>query len=91
MFLPTLGELYLERCMFGHYRGDIPIEWYWKVWFRDYVYFGMAIVLALLSIVIVWSESTFGIPIGDDKHLSIAANLVYHGHMNNNYAIVEVR
>ena len=39
----------------------------------------------------MWSESTFGIPIGDDDHLSIAANLVYHGHMNNNYAIVEVR
>lgn len=67
------------------------IEWYWKVWFRDYVYFGIAIVLALVSITIVWSESTFGIPIGDDKHLSIVANLVYHGHMNNNYAIVEVR
>ena len=66
-------------------------EWYWKVWFRDYVYFGIAIVLSLMSVAIVWSESTFGIPIGDDNHLSIAANLVYHGHMNNNYAIVEVR
>lgn len=66
-------------------------EWYWKVWFRDYVYFGIAIVLSLMSVAIVWSESTFGIPIGDDDHLSIAANLVYHGHMNNNYAIIEVR
>ena len=55
------------------------------------MYFGIAILLALVSITIVWSESTFGISIGDDKHLSIIANLVYHGHMNNNYAIVEVR
>ena len=55
------------------------------------MYFGIAIVLALMSIIIVWSESTFGIPIGNDRHLSISANLVYHGHMNNNYAVVEVR
>ena len=44
-----------------------------------------------MSVAIVWSESTFGIPIGADNHLSIAANFVYHGHMNNNYAIIEVR
>ena len=49
-------------------------------------------VLALLSVVIVWSESTFGIPIGgENNYLSICSTLVYHGHNKNNYAIVEVR
>ena len=55
------------------------------------MYFGIAIILSFMSVAIVWSESTFGIPIGADNHLSIAANFVYHGHMNNNYAIIEVR
>ena len=48
-------------------------------------------VLALLSVVIVWSESTFGIPIGgENNYLSVCSTLVYHGHSKNNYAIVEV-
>jgi len=67
-------------------------EWYWKVWFRDWVYLVVAVILALLSVIIVWSESTFGIPIGgENNYLSVCSTVVYHGHSRNNYAIVEVR
>nr|CAG4649190.1 EOG090X03B7 [Scapholeberis mucronata]SVE93519.1 EOG090X03B7 [Scapholeberis mucronata] len=35
------------------------IEWYWKCLFKRYVCQGLAMVLALLSILVVWSELTF--------------------------------
>lgn len=34
-------------------------EWYWKCLLRRYVCQGLAMILALLSILVVWSELTF--------------------------------
>nr|SVE76907.1 EOG090X03B7 [Daphnia lumholtzi]SVE78134.1 EOG090X03B7 [Daphnia lumholtzi] len=35
------------------------LEWYWKCFLRRYVCQGLAMVLALLSVLVVWSELTF--------------------------------
>nr|SVE75655.1 EOG090X03B7 [Daphnia hispanica] len=35
------------------------IEWYWKCLLRRYVCQGLAMILALLSVLVVWSELTF--------------------------------
>ena len=34
-------------------------EWYWKCLLRRYVCQGLAMILALLSVLVVWSELTF--------------------------------
>ncbi len=65
------------------------IEWYWKLWIRQWVYRVGAILLALLSILIVWCEITFWAQFGDIR-LSIFAELVYVLHDYGNYIAVEV-
>ena len=37
----------------------IDLEWYWKCFLRRYLCQALAAVLALLSILVVWSELTF--------------------------------
>ena len=63
-------------------------EWYWKVLLRHWVYRVCAAILFLFSFIIVWSEATFGIP---NVRLSIIANIIYLGHNNTNYIVIEVR
>ena len=63
-------------------------EWYWKVLLRHWVYRACAVILFLFSLIIVWSEATFGIP---NVRLSIIAQIIYLGHNNTNYIIIEVR
>lgn len=62
------------------------LEWYWKLWFRPWVYFVLAILLAFLSLSIVWSEATFSI---QQQNLSVFARLVYASHKFGNYISVE--
>lgn len=65
----------------------LPPEWYWKVLLRHWVYRVCAVILFLFSLIIVWSEATFGIP---NVRLSIIANIIYLGHNNTNYIVIEV-
>ena len=64
-----------------------PPEWYWKVWFRPWVYRVCAIFFALLSLVIVWCEVTFS---SHKVTLSVLALLVHVWHDVGNYIAVEV-
>jgi hypothetical protein len=66
------------------------LEWYWKVKLRHWVYRIGAVLLCIFSVIIVWSEATFGIPLPGDRHLSITANIIYWGHYSSNYIVVEL-
>ena len=93
MYITSLLYLIHTRilpCMYVHKDLSCFLEWYWKVKIRDWVLKSIAIILFIFTIVIVWSEGTFGIPLPNRQHLSIIANVVYAAHNNANYVIVEV-
>lgn len=47
------------RSHFTHYLNSFLTEWYWKCLLRRHVCQGLAMILALLSVLVVWSELTF--------------------------------
>ena len=83
---PALAVLYHPYAC-SPSTSHLPPEWYWKVLLRHWVYRVCAVILFLFSLIIVWSEATFGIP---NVRLSIIANIIYLGHNNTNYIVIEV-
>ena len=63
VYHPTIGEIIFLFCCFlkiiFYNVFNLCVEWYWKCLFRRYLCQALAAVLALLSILVVWSELTF--------------------------------
>nr|CAG4647762.1 EOG090X03B7 [Moina brachiata]SVE92915.1 EOG090X03B7 [Moina brachiata] len=62
-------------------------EWYWKCFFRRYFCQGLAMALALVSILVVWSELTF---FNADPALSLFAIFVRMAKEHYDYLAIEL-
>lgn len=59
---PTIGNqtrIRIEPTWISLIHILLDVEWYWKCLFKRYVCQGLAMILALLSVLVVWSELTF--------------------------------
>lgn len=63
------------------------VEWYWKVWLKPWCLRILAVVLAILSVLLIWSEVTFFIV---EPRLSLFAIFLYEAQKGYFYFYVEV-
>ena len=62
-------------------------EWYWKVWLKPWCLRVLAVILAILSVALIWSEVTFFIV---RPRLSLFAIFLYEAQEGYFYFYVEV-
>lgn len=63
-------------------------EWYWKVWLKPWCLRVLAVILAILSVALIWSEVTFFIV---QPRLSLFAIFLYEAKEGYFYFYVEVQ
>lgn len=84
---PVIGERSELLTCWKHVFINIVLEWYWKCFFRRYFCQGLAMALALVSILVVWSELTF---FNADPALSLFAIFVRMAKEHYDYLAIEV-
>ena len=65
----------------------VSAEWYWKCFLRRYLCQGLAAILALMSVIVVWSELTF---FNAEPVLSLFAIFVNLAKASYDYVSIEV-
>lgn len=63
-------------------------EWYWECKLRHWFYRGLAVILMLVSVAVVWSECTF---FSTQPVLSLFAVFIQLAEKEYNYFYIEVR